>query len=194
MPNYHIYQYQGEQYHCGCLPQQLPGRLRGYQATRPVYSLDQITTAIANAQGSLFAWVWVILNQGRYGDCWDYSALNALMTKIYMLYGEKVLLDASIAVVLTGQYDGGANAIAPFPRFKASPVSPRRRLWAPTPRERSPSAAKRLGLPVGNRTRRNGLCPPESGRKPLRPLNWPAALSTATLESWVCRGRAVAMP
>ena len=30
------------------------------------------------------------------------------MTKIHMLYGEKVLLDASIAIVLTGQYDGGA--------------------------------------------------------------------------------------
>ena len=52
--------------------------------------------------------VWAILNQGQFGDCWDYSALNALMTKINMLYQEQILLDASVAIVLTGQYDGGS--------------------------------------------------------------------------------------
>ena len=45
MPAYHIYEYQGKQYHCGCTPQRFPGRLRAYRAMRPVYTLAQITTA-----------------------------------------------------------------------------------------------------------------------------------------------------
>ena len=174
MPNYHIYEHQGKQYHCGCTPQRFPGRLRAYQAARPVYTLDQITTAIANAQGSLFAWVWVILDQGQYGDCWDYSALNALMTKINMLYGEKVLLDASIAIVLTGQYDGGAID-RQFPRFRALPVCLRQHSWAPTQRGRSPSGANRCGPPAGDRMQPSGSCRSANGYRRLRPSNWPAA-------------------
>ena len=108
MSIHHIYEYQGKQYHCGCTPQRFPGRLRAYRETRPVYTLAQIVAAIASGRGSLAGWVWAILDQGQFGDCWDYSALNALMTKINILYDEQVLLDASVAIVLTGQYDGGS--------------------------------------------------------------------------------------
>ena len=111
---HHVYHHEGHEYHCGCKPRLHRGLLATYRSLAATYSLAQIVQSIAAGKGSLAEWVWVILDQGQYGDCWDYSELNALHTKLNMLYGEKVLLDASMAVVLTGQYDGGGidSAIA----------------------------------------------------------------------------------
>lgn len=111
---YKIYEHEGRAYHCGLKPRLHKGLLKSYASVAATLTLAQIQAAIAAGRATLAAWVWVILNQGQYGDCWDYSELNALMTKLNLLYGEQVLLDASMAVVLTGQYNGGGidSAIA----------------------------------------------------------------------------------
>lgn len=104
---HHIYRHEGREFHCGCKPRLHRGLFVSYKSVAATYTLAEILAAIAAGKTSLLQWVWTILDQGQYGDCWDYSELNTLMTKLNMLYGEKVLLDASMAVVLTGQYDGG---------------------------------------------------------------------------------------
>jgi len=105
---YKIYEHDGQRYHCGCKPRLHAGLLKSYRQVAATLTLADVLAAIAAGKATLAHWVWVILDQGQYGDCWDYSELNALMTKLNLLYGEQTLLDASMAVVLTGQFDGGA--------------------------------------------------------------------------------------
>ena len=105
---YHIYEHEGRQYHCGCQPQKHAGKLRGYSAAQAVLTLAAIQAAIAAGTATLKSFLWVILNQGNRGDCWDYSEAQTAMQKNNLLYGEKIVFDTSVAVVITDQYDGGS--------------------------------------------------------------------------------------
>lgn len=113
--SYKIYEHDGVQYHCGCKPRLHFGLLKAYATvTAQRYTLQQVLEQIAQRKATLAPWVWFMLNQGSYGDCWAYAEIGALMSKLDMMFGDKTLLDPSTSIVLTGQYNGGAidSAIA----------------------------------------------------------------------------------
>lgn len=99
----------GQQYTLGCMPMLHAGALQNYQAAgQPVYTRQQIAGYVKAGKASLHTQCWVILSQGSRGDCWAYSATQAMLVKLYSQYGQKLLLDTSVGPVLTGQYNGGS--------------------------------------------------------------------------------------
>jgi hypothetical protein len=94
----------GRQYGRGCNPKPLQSGLPLYgpAAGFPTYSLDQIAALVAKGAGDLSCGLKVILNQGRYGLCWDYAATQALMVDRVLKGQAFTLLDVSVGPVLTG--------------------------------------------------------------------------------------------
>lgn len=100
--------YNGEVFGCGCEFQKHEGKLATYASSSPIYTMEQLAQFEASGFNSIADWVWCVLNQGSEGDCWRYMAIGAAMTKINIQYRQKVYLDMSIGIVLTGQYSGGS--------------------------------------------------------------------------------------
>lgn len=113
--SYKVYEHEGVQYHCGCKPRLHAGLLKAYASVAAQrYGLSEVVELISQGKATLAQWVWVVLNQGKHGDCWAYAEISAVMTKMDLMFGDKTLLDPSTSIVLTGQYNGGAidSAIA----------------------------------------------------------------------------------